>query len=430
MSGEVVSLAEGPATLPATGLSAASTRRATTIMIAVRAGYAYNWYTVGPALPAIGAQFSVGPAEWGLLLAIFLVAAGLLQVPAGMLSQRFGSRPVALAGAALLGVASIASGFAPTFASLVALRGLAGAGAALFFSPAIGLVGSLYPEGKRGLPVGMFSSAFSGGAAAGVLLSAIAVGPLGWHWTLALGGAGLLVLTFGAVLLIPRGVGVAPPVPAARPRLPVALRLPALWAIGFAFIGIEGATFATGQFLVPYGTVELGWSAAVAGGVGMAFVLPSIIGGPIGGYVTERRADRRTQFLVAGGIATVTVALIPWVGLVPMVFLGIAFSFAYGATYAIMYVLPNYLPGLPTGEIPIGIGLFNSIQLAGGAIVAWAFGLWIASVGYALAWPLLAVAVVVPLALLVYVPRTGGGRPAGARRPGGAGDVPRSEPVP
>ncbi|MCW6167339.1 MAG: MFS transporter, partial [Thermoplasmatales archaeon] len=284
MSGEVVSLAEGPATLPATGLSAASTRRATTIMIAVRAGYAYNWYTVGPALPAIGAQFSVGPAAWGLLLAIFLVAAGLLQVPAGMLSQRFGSRPVALAGAALLGVASIASGFAPTFASLVALRGLAGAGAALFFSPAIGLVGSLYPEGKRGLPVGMFSSAFSGGAAAGVLLSAIAVGPLGWHWTLALGGAGLLVLTFGAVLLIPRGVGVAPPVPAARPRLPVALRLPALWAIGFAFIGIEGATFATGQFLVPYGTVELGWSAAVAGGVGMAFVLPSIIGGPIGGY--------------------------------------------------------------------------------------------------------------------------------------------------
>ncbi len=430
MSGEVVSLAEGPATAPAVGLSAASTRRATTIMIAVRAGYAYNWYTVGPALPAIGAQFSVGPAEWGLLLAIFLVAAGVLQVPAGMLSQRFGSRAVALAGAALLGAASIASGFAPSFGTLVALRGAAGVGAALFFSPAIGLVGSLYPEGKRGVPIGMFSSAFSGGAAAGVLLSAIAVGPLGWHWTLALGGIGLLVLTLGAVALIPRGAGAALPASISRPKVPVALRLPALWAIGLAFIGLEGATFATGQFLVPYGTIELGWGAALAGAVGMAFILPSIVGGPIGGYVTERRTNRRTQFLVAGAVATVTVSLIPWVGLIPMVLLGIGFSFAYGATYAIMYVLPNYLPGLPRDEIPVGIGLFNSVQLAGGAIVAWAFGLWVASVGYPLAWSLLAIAVIVPLAFLVYLPRNGSGEFPHRDWPDPAGPVLRSEPDP
>ena len=429
MSGEVVSLAEGPAAAPVIGLTAASTRRATAIMIAVRTGYAYNWYTVGPVLPAIGAQFSVGPADWGFLLAIFLVAAGLLQVPAGMLAQRYGSRAVALSGAALLGAASIASGFAPTFASLVVLRGLAGVGAALFFSPAIGLIGSLYPEGKRGLPVGIFSSAFSGGAAAGVLFSAIAVGPLGWRWTLALGGIGLLALTVGAVRLIPRNAGRPLPTPVPRPKLPAALRLPALWAIGFAFIGLEGATFATGQFLVPYGTLELGWGAAVAGAVGMAFLLPSVVGGPIGGYITERRSDRRTQFSVAGGLAAVTVSLIPWVGLVPMVFLGIVFSFAYGATYAVMYVLPNYLPGLPAGEIPVGIGLFNSIQLAGGAVVAWAFGLWVASLGYSLAWSLLALVVVVPLALLVYVPRTGLGGPAAARRPDVAAAVPRPEPA-
>ncbi|MGI0139755.1 MAG: MFS transporter [Thermoplasmata archaeon] len=429
MSGEVVvTVAEGPGSPPATGLSPSAIRRSTWILVAVRAGYAYNWFTIGPALPAIGAQFSIGTTEWGLLVGVFLVAAGALQVPAGLLSRRFGSRSVALAGATLLGAASIASGFAPSFAALLALRILAGAGTGLFFSPAIGLIGSLYPEGRRGFPVGTFSSAFSGGAALGVLLSAIAVEQLGWQWDLALGGIGLLVLTAAAVLFIPAAAG-APPRPArATPRVPAALKLRSLWAIGFAFVGLEGASFATGQFIVPYGTSVLGWSAAVAGGVGMAFILASVVGGPVGGVVAERRANRRTQFVVASVTAGVLVALIPWVGLVPMVFLGCVFSFSYGFVYAVMYVLPAYFRELPPEEIPLGIGVFNSIQLAGGALVAWIFGYVVALDGWPVGWSVLAVAAVAPLALLVYVPRTP--LRVGARPPDGAWAAPRHEPLP
>ncbi len=385
--------------------------RATWVLIAVRAGYAYNWFTIGPALPAIGAEFNVGPAEWGLLIAAFLVAAGLLQVPAGVLSRRYGSRSVALWGAALLGIASIASALAPSFDVLVAMRVLAGAGAALFFSPAIGLVGSLFPEGKRGLPVGSFSSAFSGGAAAGVFFSAILVGAVGWRTDIAVGGVGLLLLTFIAFLVIPGVAGA----PARRPDpgLPRALKLPALWAIGIAFIGLEAASFATGQFIVPYGTLILGWSAAVAGAVGIAFILPSVAGGPVGGMLAERSARRRTQFLVASLVVTVLVVAIPWVGLLPMVFIGSVFAFCYGFIYAVMYVLPAYLPGLPSEEIPIGIGLFNSIQLSGGAIVSWFFGWLVAVEGYTVAWTILGLAVALPLVALKFVPPTRGARPHG-----------------
>lgn len=385
--------------------------RATWVLIAVRAGYAYNWFTIGPALPAIGAEFNVGPAEWGLLIAAFLIAAGLLQVPAGMLSRRYGSRPVALAGAALLGVASIASALSPSFAVLVAMRVLAGAGAALFFSPAIGLVGSLFPEGQRGLPVGTFSSAFSGGAAAGVFFSAILVGVVGWRWDIALGGVALLLLTLGAFLVIPRSAGAPSRRPA--PRVPRALKLGSLWAIGIAFIGLEAASFATGQFIVPYGTLILGWSAAVAGAVGIAFILPSVAGGPVGGMLAERSARRRTQFLVTSLVVTVLVIAIPWVGLVPMLFIGSVFAFCYGFIYAVMYVLPAYLPGLPSDEIPIGIGLFNSIQLSGGALVSWFFGWIVAVAGYTIAWTVLGLVVALPLAALYFVPRTRGARPQG-----------------
>ncbi len=429
MSGAVVVPNEAPPAPATPGLSPAHTRRATWVLIALRAGYAYNWFTIGPAFTAIGASFSVGEAEWGLLLAAFLGAAGLLQVPAGLLARRYGTRPIALGGAGLLAVASIASGFAPNFATLLALRALAGAGAALFFSPAIGLVGSLYPEGKRGLPVGTFSSAFSGGAALGVVVSAIVVGPLGWQADLALGGLGLLLLTGVAYLLVPRRAGAPPRERPAGGRFPDALRLRSLWAIGIAFVGLEGASFATGQFLVPYGE-GLGWSAAVAGGVAMAFVLPSLFGGPVGGVLAESYANRRAQFVVATGVGAALVAAIPWVGIGAIVVLGVAFSFGYGFVYAVMYVLPNYLPRLDAEDIPIGIGLFNSIQLAGGAVVNWGFGVWAAAFGYPWAWSLLAIAVVLPLAALAYVPATGRARRGGAHPRDAASGGPRPGPAP
>ena len=122
--------------------------RSTLVLIALRVGYAYNWFSVGPALPAIGATFGVGPEDWGILVASFLVGAGLFQVPAGLLSRRYGPRVVSLWGVGLLAGGGIASAFSPTFAVLVALRLASGIGAGLFFSPAIGLVGSLYPPSR------------------------------------------------------------------------------------------------------------------------------------------------------------------------------------------------------------------------------------------------------------------------------------------
>lgn len=384
--------------------SSREANRSTWILIAVRAGYAYNWFTIGPALPAIGAAFSIGPAEWGVLVASFLVGAGAMQVPAGLWARRYGPRAVGLSGAVLLGVASILCALAPSFVVLLSLRVMAGVGAGLFFSPAIGLVSSLHAEGRRGIAVGGFSSAFSGGAALGLFVSAIVVAHIGWQWDLALGGLGLLVLTGFAWVIIPRSAGATPP-PTPRPeRLPAAFRIPALWAIGIAFVGLEGAAFATSQFVVPYGTLTQGWTAAAAGAVGIAFVLPSVVGGPYGGWVAERRPDHRTQFVLVTLAAAVVLIALPWAGLAAAVLIGIAFSFSYGFLYAVMYIVPQYMPDLPPAEIPLAIGLFNAIQLAGAAVIASAFGWILAATSYSVAWPALAAMMIVPLVVLLAIP--------------------------
>ncbi len=398
-------------------------RRSTWLLIALRIGYAYNWFDTGPALPAIGTTFSVGTAELGLLVAMFLVGAGLLQVPAGFLAQRYGARSVSIAGVALLAGAGLASGAAPSFDALLALRLAAGFGAALFFSPAIGLVASLYPTGRRGLPVGTFSSAFSAGAALGIVGSAALVPILGWRGALLVGGGALLFVALAALLGIPRAAGAAPAARPAVPRASIALRYPAVWIIGFAFVGLEGASFATGQFIVPFGETVRGWSILLAGVVGMMFVFPSTFGGPVGGAIAERHRNHRTQFAVATIVGAAVLALVPFAGVAEAVLIGAVFSFAYGLIYAVMYVLPHFWREVPPDEIPIAIGLFNSIQLSGGALVSFLFGWVVAATSYPVAWEFLVAAMLGTVALVALLPPTAPGPSAGP--PAGAGPAPR-----
>jgi len=302
---------------------------------------------------------------------------------------------------------------------------LSGIGAGLFFSPAIGLVASLYPEGRRGVPVGTFSSAFSAGAALGLLGSSALVPLLGWRWALAAGGLALGIISLAAWLGIPRTAG-APSRTASPPGVPAALRFRGTWAVGVAFIGLEGASFATGQFIVPYGETVLGWAALLAGGVGMMFVLPSVVGGPLGGSIAERYSNHRTQFVVATIVAAAVLLALPVAGWAVAILIGTVFSFGYGVIYAVMYVLPHYWTPVPPAEIPLAIGLFNSIQLAGGAVVSAAFGWVVAQRGYSVGWEFLSGAMVVFLVALFGLPALagGGGRPSaagGAARPAGPG---------
>jgi predicted MFS family arabinose efflux permease len=402
--------------------------RATVVLIALRVGYAYNWFSVGPALPSIGTEFGVGPADWGLLVAAFLVGAGLLQVPAGFLARRYGARGVSLAGVGLLAVSALGSAVAPSFPLLLASRLAAGVGAALFFSPAIGLVASLYPAGRRGLPVGTFSSAFSAGAGLGVVGSSFLVPVVGWRGAIAAGGLALGLIVLVALFLIPRPAGAAPPRRAvAARRWPVALTYRGVWAVGFAFIGVEGASFATGQFIVPYGEAVEGWSISLAGVVGMMFVLPSLFGGPVGGPMAERFGNHRTQFAAATLLGAAVLALLPVAGLAAAVAIGIVFSFSYGVIYAVMYVLPHYWREIPSEEIPLAIGLFNSIQLAGGAGVSFLFGWVVSLTSYAFAWEVLAGSVVAFLVALVALPPT---PRVAAGRPVAAAPVPNAAPGP
>ena len=405
--------------------------RSTLVLLALRVIYAYNWFDIGPGLPGIGATFGVGEGDWGLLLAAFMVGAGLLQVPSGFMSRTWGSRRVSLAGLWILGLSGVGSAFSPHFGILLLLRGLAGAGAGMFFSPAIGLVGDLHSQGTRGVALGTFGLIFGAGASLGVFGSAILVPRVGWQGALILGALPLLALTFGAEGLIPRSAGTpAPPLPrGSGSRIPMALRLRSVWALGLAFTGIEGAAYTVGQYLVPYVQITQALPPESAGILGALFVFPQALGGPLGGRGAEKFGRWRWQMALPGLVAGGSVALIPELGSLGLGLVGSVFAVSYGYSYAVMYVLPRHLPELPLSEVPLAIGLFNGIQLAGAAACADLFALIVASATFSVAWMVLGTLAVVPMLFLAWVPA---GPPRPARTPSrgdGEGDGPSGDPL-
>ncbi len=81
-----------------------------------------------PALPAIRSALDATDAQTQLTLSAFAVGFGLAQLGYGPLSDRFGRRPVLLAGLALFMLGSIAAVSAPSIEWLVAARLLQGIG--------------------------------------------------------------------------------------------------------------------------------------------------------------------------------------------------------------------------------------------------------------------------------------------------------------
>jgi DHA1 family bicyclomycin/chloramphenicol resistance-like MFS transporter len=93
----------------------------------------FGMHLLLPSLPAIAAEFGIGTSRTQLLISLSLVSIALGNLVVAPLSDRFGRRPVIVAGLGLFVVGSLAGLFAPAIGPLVAARVVQafGAGAAM-----------------------------------------------------------------------------------------------------------------------------------------------------------------------------------------------------------------------------------------------------------------------------------------------------------
>lgn len=169
-----------------------------------------------PALPTLARDLGAGAGMAQLTLSALIVCFGVAQLVWGPLSDRYGRRPILLAGLALYCVAALGAALAPAIVWLVAWRALQGAGMAAAVTCGRSIVRDLY-EPREGARV--MSRALGGLgllAMASPLLGGLLVEQAHWRATLAavalfgVGALAFVALRFDETLAQPDPRGIEP----------------------------------------------------------------------------------------------------------------------------------------------------------------------------------------------------------------------------
>ena len=175
-----------------------------------------NSTMIAVALPDISDEFGRDPAlVTQALVTSYLIAAVVLQSPAGKVGDRIGHVRMVAAGQLLVAVGALLGFLAPSLLVLIVARILMAAGSAALVPSTLALLRHGLPPERRGRAFGAFGAMMALSAALGPVVGGELVKAFGWPSVFA---ANLPVLAVSVALGAFAGRGVVEPVQAARPR--------------------------------------------------------------------------------------------------------------------------------------------------------------------------------------------------------------------
>lgn len=271
-------------------------------------------------------RFAAGASLVSLFVVVQLLTYAVMQVPVGVLADRFGTRLMVGCGAALMAIGQLDLAFSTSVVSAIIARILVGAGDAMTFTAVLRMLPSWFSAGR--IPVLNQLTGMLGQA--GQLLSSIPLAALLGvaGWTSSFVAAGLVSVVVAAVVLVllrnaPPG---APELrveaeAGVRQQVMDVLRVPATrlafwihWMCAF-----WGMVFAL-MWGYPFLLHGLGYPQPVAAGLFTVLVLAGAPFGPLIGLLSRRAPLQRTNLaLVLSVMAAVPwLAVLLWPGQAPV----------------------------------------------------------------------------------------------------------------
>ncbi len=154
------------------------------------------------AQPELAVEFDASQSEVLWFINLYTISLAALLLPLGALGDRWGRKPVLLAGLTIFGVSNLTAGLAESSEVMLASRFLSGVGAAMIMPVTLAVITSTFPEGERSRGIGVWTAVAGGGGILGMYLSALLVDVATWRWLFALPVALVLV----SVAMIGRSV--------------------------------------------------------------------------------------------------------------------------------------------------------------------------------------------------------------------------------
>jgi DHA1 family bicyclomycin/chloramphenicol resistance-like MFS transporter len=328
-----------------------------------------------PSIPAMAVQFATDPSVVQLTISLYLVCLAVAQLFLGSLSDRFGRRPVILAGIALTAVTSFAAMLATSAAALIAARSAQAFGASAGMVVGRAMIRDLYERDRAAAMIGWVTMTTVVVPMLAPLLGGILDTAFGWRAIFVFLGVMSLAVLIWAAVALPETRPVRPPdAPKARFGSEAGTLLTSRSFIGYALC----AGFGCGAFFAflggaPHVVVSImGRSSAE---FGLWFAVTSF-GYMLGNFVAARYSQRYgVDWMIKWGLVleligtglTVAAALIPGVGPTPIFLPQLVIQVGNGM------LLPNAIAGAVSVRpqaAGTAAGIVGFTQMAIGAVAA------------------------------------------------------------
>ncbi|HSP00071.1 MAG TPA: MFS transporter, partial [Thioalkalivibrio sp.] len=366
--------------------------RRTVGLVSTAHGFSHFYMLVlPPVFPLLHGELGLSYASLGLLLSVYALFTGLMQVPMGMLVDRIGGRAILILGLGLNATAILLVGLVPSYGAMLVFMAMAGAGNAVFHPADYAILSARVGEERTGraFSLHLFAGYIGWMLAPPAVLLLTTLG--GWRVALmVLGGLGLAYAVFlalqGGNLCDAQERREAKASTARQKangeRSGIALLMTPVIAVLFLFYVIIALA---GNGIKSFSVVSLvalhSVSLATANMALTAYFVAAAIGTLLGGWVADRVVRHELATATAFLVSALCVVPLGFAGLpVPVVFL---LMMTAGFFIAVAAPLRDVMvrQAAPRGSIGTTFGLVTTGFSVGFAIAPVLLG-WVVDLGH------------------------------------------------
>ena len=306
------------------------------------------------AAPMIQDELHLSASQLGVLLSAFYYGYVVCMPAMGWLAERYGAKPVLTAGITIWSVATLTTGFAGSFVTLLVLRVLLGIGESVAFPCASKVLAHAVEVSRLGVANGIMSFGYLLGPAVGTLLGGYLMTVCGWR---------PVFIVFGAVSLVwlwPWSrVRISPPAapkqPTAdsQPSFPQILRRRELWGASLGHFASNYGYYFIVSWLPFYLIKSRGFSMGSMVTIASWAYLLNALSALAMGWLADRwiRAGRSPTMVykgimaanhVAGIACMIGMVMLPAAGSIAALFV---FEIVSGCSYPGLFAIPQILAG-------------------------------------------------------------------------------------
>lgn len=291
------------------------------------------------AAPRISAELGLNPAQMGFILSAFFWTYALMQLPAGLLVDKFGARVSLAFAVGWWSLSTIFTGLAQSILQLGGARLMLGGGEAFALSCSVKTAFNWFPRTERGIACGIFNSGSAAGSAIALPLVTSLIAFTGWRGAFivpGLFGIGLALAWWFIYRDPERYRDTAPEQVDAlltqRSQAPVAMitaniswfdlfQYRSIWGLMIGLFCLNFAIYFFITWFPSYLVQARGFSLTSLGTLGMIPALTAIAGYWLGGYTSDRLLKKgwsatkaRKSCLVGGMLMASSIGLSAFVG--------------------------------------------------------------------------------------------------------------------